>query len=74
MNQTITISYSANYGDTPRDLMENVILPFLDGLEAGNETATFSLRITGRKRKITGIKTEIDQSWDGMTERRRQPR
>lgn len=63
MSQLITVAYSATYGETPRKLMENVILPFLDGI-AKHEEKTFTLRIVGRKGKLTGIKTEIDEAWD----------
>ena len=68
MSQMFTLSYSASYGDTPQKLMENVILPFLDGLAAHQEK-TFSLRIVGRKGRLTGIKVEIDEAWDGLSER-----
>lgn len=73
MSQLITMSYSASYGETPKKLMENVILPFLDGV-AKDEEKTFTLRIIGRKGKLTGIKTETDEAWDGLSERRQKAR
>lgn len=73
MSAPFTISYSANYGDTPKKLMEDVIIPFLDELKK-NKDQSIGLRIVGRQGKITGIHREFDEGWDGFSERRQKPR
>ena len=69
---TLTVSYSATYGNTPRKFIEEILLPYLDDLEK-NPDKSMGLRITGRHGKITGIHRESDEGWDGE-ERREKPR